>query len=166
MSTTGLLFLSITFVPIGAFSSTKPSTLDDAIIGGLLSTGFTVMVNLAVADRFASDTSTALINKRITLLYVYIVFLFILKFALLRWYITLVQKYQRYHSYLDDNIELLGNSCVDRLNLLHGASVGVYFEKFPIIRWIATEERIMNRCVYTIHINGLYFLRRYIKYPG
>lgn len=57
--TIGSPFLSITFVPIGAFSSTKPSTFDAVIIGGLLSTGFTVMVNLAVADRFASDTSTA-----------------------------------------------------------------------------------------------------------
>lgn len=46
---------------------------DAVIIGGLLSTGFTVMVNFAVADRFASDTSTAFrpVNKRIILLYVY-----------------------------------------------------------------------------------------------
>lgn len=73
VSTTGLPILSITFVPIGAFSSTKPSMFDAVIIGGLLSTGFTVMVNFAVADRFASDTSTAFrpVNKRIILLYVY-----------------------------------------------------------------------------------------------
>jgi len=54
----------MTFVPIGAFSSTKPSMLDAVITGGLLSTGLTVMVNLAVADRFASDTSTALKRQK------------------------------------------------------------------------------------------------------
>jgi len=38
--------------------------LDAVITGGLLSTGLTVMVNLAVADRFASDTSTALKRQK------------------------------------------------------------------------------------------------------
>lgn len=69
-------------------------------------------------------------------------------------------------TYLDDNIELLGNRCIDRFDLLHGAGVRVYFEKFPIIRWAAAEERVMNERVYAVHINGLYFLRRYIEYPG
>lgn len=36
---------------------------DAVITGGLLSTGLTVIVNLAVADRFISDTSTALEKK-------------------------------------------------------------------------------------------------------
>jgi len=56
----------MTFVPIGAFSSTKPSMFDAVITGGLLSTGLTVIVNLAVADRFASDTSTALRKEKRT----------------------------------------------------------------------------------------------------
>jgi len=33
---------------------------DAVITGGLLSTGLTVIANFAVADRFVSDTSTAL----------------------------------------------------------------------------------------------------------
>lgn len=64
VSTIGLSLSSMTFVPIGAFSSTKPSILDAVITGGLLSTGLTVIVNFAVAERFASDTSTALKKKR------------------------------------------------------------------------------------------------------
>lgn len=54
----------MTFVPIGAFSSTKPSIFDAVMTGGLLSTGLTVIVNLAVADRFVSDTSTAFEKKK------------------------------------------------------------------------------------------------------
>lgn len=37
---------------------------DAVITGGLLSTGLIVIVNLAVADRFVSDTSTALRKDR------------------------------------------------------------------------------------------------------
>jgi hypothetical protein len=55
----GFPFLSTTFVPTGAFSSAKPSVADAEITGGLLSTGFTVMNNLAVADLFCSLTSSA-----------------------------------------------------------------------------------------------------------
>lgn len=54
---------STTLVPIGAFSSTKPSIADAVIVGGLLSTGFTVIVNFAVAERPASESSTALNDK-------------------------------------------------------------------------------------------------------
>lgn len=56
--------LSMTLVPIGAFSSTKPSTADAVITGGLLSTGLTVIVSFAVVERLASDTSTAYREKR------------------------------------------------------------------------------------------------------
>lgn len=47
----GSLLESTTLVPIGAFSSTNPSVAEARITGGLLSTGFTLMVNLAVAKR-------------------------------------------------------------------------------------------------------------------
>lgn len=49
----------MTLVPVGAFSSTNPSTEEAVIAGGLLSTGLTVILNFAVADLLASDTSTA-----------------------------------------------------------------------------------------------------------
>lgn len=61
----------MTFVPIGAFSFTKPSMFDAVITGGLLSTGLTVIINLAVADRFVSDTSTALRKKKMPNYYIF-----------------------------------------------------------------------------------------------
>lgn len=44
---------------------------DAVITGGLLSTGLMVIVNLAVADRFVSDTSTALKRERKECYYVF-----------------------------------------------------------------------------------------------
>lgn len=57
--TIGRPLVSVTLVPTGAFSSAKPSTDEALITGGLLSTGFTVILNFAVADRSASESSTA-----------------------------------------------------------------------------------------------------------
>lgn len=54
--------LSKTFVPIGEFSSTNPypsSTAELCITGGLISTGFTSMNNLAVVDLWLADSSSA-----------------------------------------------------------------------------------------------------------
>lgn len=50
---------SKTLVPMGEFSSTKPSKAVAFISGGLASTGLTVMKSFAVAERFASVTSCA-----------------------------------------------------------------------------------------------------------
>lgn len=55
----GLLCSSSTTVPIGEFSSTKPSIAETKISGGFESTGFTVTINLAVVDRLTSDFSCA-----------------------------------------------------------------------------------------------------------
>jgi hypothetical protein len=66
----GCPLLSNTGVPIGAFSLTDPSLEDTVSTGGLLSTGRTVIVNLAVANLFNSELSSACKTKIVTLLFI------------------------------------------------------------------------------------------------
>lgn len=66
--------------------------------------------------------------------------------------------------YLNNNIELLRYRRVDGFDLLHRPSIRIDLEEIPVIRRISAEEGIVNRCVYTVHVDRLYFLGRDIEY--
>ena len=66
--------------------------------------------------------------------------------------------------YLNNNIELLGYRRINGFDLFHRSGIRIDFKEIPVIRRISAEERIVNRRVYAVHVDRLYFLRRDIEY--
>lgn len=66
--------------------------------------------------------------------------------------------------YLDDSIELLRHRRVDGFDLPHRSGIGIDLEEITVIRRISAEEGIMDRRVYAVHVDRLYFLGRDVEY--
>jgi len=68
--------------------------------------------------------------------------------------------------YLNNNIELLRHRRVDGFDLLHRPGVRIDLKEISVIWWISAEKGIVNRRVYAVHVDRLYFLGRDIEYAG
>lgn len=77
----------------------------------------------------------------------------------------MTQKYN-INTHLNNNVELLRYRRVDSFDLFYRPGIRIDLEEVPVIRRNSAEEGIVNRCVYTVHVDRLYFLGRDIQYAG